>query len=56
MEDGIAILRKRKKFTLHHGALYHCHTLARVLEEALQFVVPKTHRVASMNRDKEPMS
>ena len=50
MEEGMAILRERKKFTLHQGALYHCHTLARELEEALQLVVPKAHRVVAMNR------
>ena len=50
MEEGMAILRERKKFTLNQGALYHCHTLARELEEALQFVVPMTHRVVAMNR------
>ena len=27
-EEVHAILRERKKFTLHQGALYHCHTLA----------------------------
>ena len=26
-EEGMAILRERKKFKLHQGALYHCHTL-----------------------------
>ena len=49
MEDSMAILREWKKFTLHQGALYHLHTLARVLEEAMQFVVPTAHRVAAMN-------
>ena len=49
MEEGLAILRERKKFTLHQGALYHCHTLARELEEALQFEVPMAHRVVAMN-------
>ena len=51
MEEGMAILmRERKKFTLHQGALYHCHTLARELEESyVQFVVPMAHRVAAMN-------
>ena len=48
-EDGMAIPRERKKFTLHQGALYHCHTLAGELEEALQFVVPTAHRVAAMH-------
>ena len=28
-EKGMAILRERKKFTLHQGALYYCHTLTR---------------------------
>ena len=50
MEEGMVILRERKKLTLHQGALYHCHTLARELEEALQFVLPTAHRVAAMNR------
>ena len=49
MEEGMTILRERKKFTLHQGALYHHHTLARELEEALWFVVPMAHRVAAMN-------
>ena len=49
MEEGMVILRKRKKFTLHQGTFYYCHTLARELEEALQFVVPMAHRVAAMN-------
>ena len=41
MEEGMVILRERKKFTLHQSALYHHHTLAGELEEALQFVVPR---------------
>ena len=49
MAEGMANLRERKKFTLHQGALYHCNTLARELEEALWFVVPTAHRVAAMN-------
>ena len=49
MEEGMAILRERKKFTIHQGALYHCHTPAGELEEALQFVVPMAHRVTAMN-------
>ena len=48
-EEGMAILRERKKFTVHQGALYHCHTPAEELEEALQFVVPTAHRVVVMN-------
>ena len=40
MEEGMSILRERNKFILHQGALYHCHTLAGELEEALQSVVP----------------
>ena len=48
-EEGMAILRERKKFTLHQGTLYHHHTPVRELEEALQFVVPMAHRVAAMN-------
>ena len=50
MEEGMAILRERKKFMLHQGALYHHHTLDRELEEALWFVVPMAHRVVAMNR------
>ena len=49
MEEGMAILRKRKKFTLHQGALYHYHTPTGELEEAIQFVVPIAHRVVTMN-------
>ena len=49
IEEGMAILRVRKKFMLHQCALYHCHTLAEELEEALWFVVPMAHRVAAMN-------
>ena len=48
-EEGMVILREQKKFTLHQGALYHCHTPARQLEEVMQFVVPMAHRVAAMN-------
>ena len=43
MEESMAILRERKKFTLHQGALYHHHNLAGQLEEALQFVVLTAH-------------
>ena len=39
-EEGMAIPIERKKFTLHHSALYHHHTPARELEEALQFCSP----------------
>ena len=49
MEEGMSILRESKKFMVHQGALYHCHTLARELEEALQFVVPTAHKVVAMN-------
>ena len=49
MEEGMAILREQKKFMLHQGALYHCHTPARELEEAMQFVVLTAHRVVAMN-------
>ena len=49
MEEGMAILRKWKKFTLHQGALYHSHILTRELEEAMQFIVPMAHRVAAIN-------
>ena len=48
-EEGMAILREWKKFTLHQGALYHCHTPARELEEMMQFIVPMAHRVVAMN-------
>ena len=33
MEEGMAILREWKKFMLHQGALYHCHTPARELKK-----------------------
>ena len=49
-EDGMAILRGQKKLTLHQGALYHCHTPARGLEEVMWFIVLMAHRVATMNR------
>ena len=49
MEEGMDILRERKKFTLYQVALYHCQTLARELEEDLWFVVPTSHRVVAMN-------
>ena len=49
MEQGMAILSERKKFILHQGAFYHCHTPARELEEALRFLVPMAHRVAALN-------
>ena len=45
----MAILKEWKKFTLHKGALYHPHTLARELEEAIWFVVPMAHIVVAMN-------
>ena len=48
-EEGMAILRERKKFVLHQVALYHHHTLAGELEEALWFVVPMAHTVVAMN-------
>ena len=48
-EEGMAILREWKKFMLHESALYHCHTPAGELEEAMQFIVPMAHRVAAMN-------
>ena len=48
-EKGVVILRERKKFMLYQGALYHHHTPARELEEALWFVVPAAHRVVAMN-------
>ena len=43
MEEGMAIFREWKKFTLHKGTLYHCHTLARELEEVMQFIVCRAH-------------
>ena len=49
IEEGMAIIRESKKFMPHQSALYHHHTPARELEEALQFVVPMAHRVAAMN-------
>ena len=44
-EEGMTIIRERKKFMFHQGVLYHHHTLARELEE----VVPMAHRVVAMN-------
>ena len=38
VEDGMAILREWKKFTLHYGTLFHCNTPARELEEVMWFV------------------
>ena len=49
MKEVMAILRHRKKFTLHHGTLYHCHTPAREQEEALWSVVPTAHRLVALN-------
>ena len=49
MEEGMVILREWKKFMLPQGALYHHHTPARELEEAMQLVVPMAHRVVAMN-------
>ena len=34
---------------LHQGALCHCHTLVRELEEVIQFIIPTAHQVATMN-------
>ena len=48
-EEKMAILQEWKKLMLYQGALYHCHTLARELEEFLQFVLPMAHQVAAMN-------
>ena len=45
-EEGMAILREQKKFMIHQGAIFHCHTPAGELEEAMLFV---SHRVAAMN-------
>ena len=49
-EEARTILQEWKKLTLYQGALYHCHTPDGKLEEVLQFVVPKAHWVAGMNR------
>ena len=49
IEEGMAVLQEWKKLMLYQEALYHCHTLAGKLVEALQFVVPKAHWVAAMN-------
>ena len=49
MEDGMVILREQKKFMLHQGALYHHHTVARELEEAMCFVVSTAHRLVAIN-------
>ena len=49
MEEGMVILREWKKFTLHQGACYHCHTLAKELEDVMQFIVLMAHRVVAMN-------
>ena len=48
-EEGKTILREQKKLTLYQGALSHCNMPTGELEEVLQFVVPKAHRVAAMN-------
>ena len=47
--EGMGILREWKKFTLHLGALYYHHTLAKGLEEVMWYIVPTAHRVAVMN-------
>ena len=39
-KEGKAFLQERKKLVLYQGALYNCHTPARILEEVLQFMVP----------------
>ena len=49
MEEDMVIPRERKKFTLHQSALYHHHSLAREMEEVLQFVIPMAHRLVAMN-------
>ena len=49
IEEGMTIHREWKKFMFHHGALYHCHTLARELGETMQFVVPMVHTLVAMN-------
>ena len=49
-EEGMAILRERKKFILDQSALYYNHSLAGELEEALHFVVLTAHKVADINR------
>ena len=45
----MAKLREWNEFTLHQGALYHCHTPAGELEEAVWFVVSMAHRLVAMN-------
>ena len=49
-EDGMAFLWEQKKQVLYQGAFYHQHTPAGELEETMQFIVPKAHWVAAMNR------
>ena len=48
-KEGKAILWEQKKIMLHQGAIYHCHTLARELEEVMWFVGPMAHQVVAMN-------
>ena len=48
-EEGIAILRERKKCILYQGALYHQYTPARELEQSLQLVAPMPHSVVAIN-------
>ena len=48
-EEGMSILRERKKFMLHQGSLCHNHIPAGEQEETLQFVVPMAHRTVAMN-------
>ena len=49
-EEGMATLREWKKFMLHQGAFYHCHTPAGKLEEAMQLIGSMDHRAVAMNR------
>ena len=45
----MGILWEWKKFMLHQGTLYHCHTLTRELKEVMQLIVPTAHHVVAMN-------
>ena len=49
-EERMVILWEKKKLMLYQRALYHCHVPAGELEEAMQFVVPKAHWVAAMDK------
>ena len=49
-EEDMVTLWEQKKLMLCQGAFYHHHTPAGELEEAMQFIVPKAHWVATMTR------